>query len=80
MSFSTKAERRDLARELIASEAWHQIIMPHIWQTVLESTNALKYQKLKKHKAAMHRGIILALEQLSDLPETIADIKPEEEE
>ena len=80
MSFLTKAERRKLARELLESEVWDKIIVPHIRQTLQDSTNALKYQDLKKKKAAMHRGIILALEQLKGLPETIIGDKPEEEE
>lgn len=80
MSFLTKAERRELARELLASDAWDKIIAPHIQQALQDSTNALKYQDLKKKKAAMHRGIILALEQLAELPETIIGDKTEEEE
>lgn len=80
MNLLTKAERRKLARELLASEGWEQIIVPHIWETLQDSANALKYQDLKKKKAAMHRGIILALEQLAELPETIIGDKPEEEE
>ena len=77
MNDPSMAHRRELATALRDSEAWQEIILPHLATIIDGASNALLTKELKKKEASAHRAVRNALIAIRDLPELIAPLVPE---